>query len=60
MHEPIVVTQGQDRVSVELPGAENEEELRRLIGATGVLDVPGHRPQLGSVRNVCTGAATGR
>jgi preprotein translocase subunit SecD len=35
--EPIVVTQGQDRVSVELPGAEEEEELRRLIGATGVL-----------------------
>jgi preprotein translocase subunit SecD len=36
--EPIVVTQGQDRVSVELPGAENEEDLRRLIGATGVLE----------------------
>ena len=25
--EPIVVTQGQDRVSVELPGAEDENEL---------------------------------
>jgi preprotein translocase subunit SecD len=36
--EPIVVTQGQDRVSVELPGADNEEDLRRLIGATGVLE----------------------
>src|SRR3990172_6949296 len=40
--EPIVVTQGQDRVSVELPGAEEKEDLRRLIGATGVLEfVPG-------------------
>jgi protein-export membrane protein SecD len=36
--EPIVVTQGQDRISVELPGAEDENELRRLIGATGVLE----------------------
>jgi preprotein translocase subunit SecD len=36
--EPIVQTQGQDRISVELPGAEDEQELRRLIGATGVLE----------------------
>src|SRR5688500_17055150 len=36
--EPIVVTQGQDRVSVELPGEDDEEELRRLIGATGILE----------------------
>jgi preprotein translocase subunit SecD len=36
--EPIVQTQGQDRISVELPGAENEDQLRRLIGATGVLE----------------------
>jgi preprotein translocase subunit SecD len=36
--EPVVVTQGADRISVELPGAEDEEQLRRLIGATGVLE----------------------
>jgi preprotein translocase subunit SecD len=41
--EPIVVTQGQDRISVELPGVDDEGEIRRLIGTTGVLefmDVP--------------------
>ena len=38
--EPIVVTQGADRISVELPGlaAEDTEEVRRLIGTTGVLE----------------------
>jgi preprotein translocase subunit SecD len=36
--EPIVVTQGTDRVSVELPGVEDEGEIRRLIGTTGVLE----------------------
>ncbi len=36
--EPIVQTQGQDRISVEMPGAKQEEDLRRLIGATGVLE----------------------
>ena len=41
--EPIVVTQGEDRISVELPGVDEEGEIRRLIGTTGVLefmDVP--------------------
>jgi preprotein translocase subunit SecD len=36
--EPVVVTQGADRISVELPGAENENEIRDLIGTTGRLD----------------------
>lgn len=38
--EPVVVTQGQDRISVELPGVEDEADissLRDLLGATGVL-----------------------
>jgi preprotein translocase subunit SecD len=35
--EPIVVTQGADRISVELPGVEDEGEIRKLIGTTGVL-----------------------
>jgi preprotein translocase subunit SecD len=41
--EPIVVTQGEDRISVELPGVDEEGDIRRLIGTTGVLefmDVP--------------------
>jgi preprotein translocase subunit SecD len=36
--EPIVVTQGQDRISVELPGVEEEGDIRRLIGTTGILE----------------------
>ncbi|MFV2063318.1 MAG: protein translocase subunit SecD [Chloroflexota bacterium] len=36
--EPIVVTQGQDRISVELPGIEEEGDIRRLIGTTGILE----------------------
>jgi preprotein translocase subunit SecD len=38
--EPIVVTQGSDRISVELPGlaAANIDEVRKLIGTTGVLE----------------------
>ncbi len=42
--EPIVVTQGEDRISVELPGVEDESDIRSLIGTTGVLEftpVPG-------------------
>jgi protein-export membrane protein SecD len=35
--EPIVVTQGQDRISVEMPGVEDEGDIRGLIGTTGVL-----------------------
>jgi len=36
--EPVVQTQGADRISVELPGAKNEDQIRRLIGTTGRLD----------------------
>ena len=36
--EPIVVTQGEDRISVELPGVEDESDIRGLIGTTGVLE----------------------
>ncbi len=35
--EPIVQTQGSDRISVEIPGVENVEEVRDLIGSTGLL-----------------------
>ena len=36
--EPVVVTQGADRISVELPGLEDEADIRSLIGTTGVLE----------------------
>ena len=36
--EPIVVTQGADRILVELPGVDDEGEIRALIGTTGVLE----------------------
>lgn len=36
--EPNVQTAGSDRISVELPGATNEEQIRSLIGTTGRLD----------------------
>lgn len=46
--EPIVQTQGNDRIVVEIPGVTNEQEVRQLIGSTGRLDfVPIPRGQTG-------------
>jgi preprotein translocase subunit SecD len=36
--EPVVTTQGSDRVVVELPGVTDPEAMRKLIGQTGRLD----------------------
>jgi preprotein translocase subunit SecD len=36
--EPVVQTQGSDRVTVELPGATDKEQIRALVGRTGRLD----------------------
>ena len=36
--EPVVVTQGKDRVVIELPGVSDPEAVRRLVGQTGRLD----------------------
>jgi preprotein translocase subunit SecD len=36
--EPVVQTQGSDRIVVEIPGVSNEQEVRSLIGSTGRLD----------------------
>ncbi len=36
--EPIVQTQGTDRIVVELPGVSDPEAVRKLIGTTGRLD----------------------
>ena len=36
--EPLVQTQGSDRVVVELPGVSNKEDIEKLVGQTGRLD----------------------
>jgi preprotein translocase subunit SecD len=36
--EPLVQTQGTDRIVVELPGVSNADDIRKLIGTTGRLD----------------------
>ena len=36
--EPVVTTQGTDRVVVELPGVTDPEAIRKLVGQTGRLD----------------------
>ncbi len=36
--EPVVTTQGKDRVVVELPGVTDPEAVRKLVGSTGRLD----------------------
>jgi len=36
--EPVVQTQGADRIVVEIPGITNEQEVRGLIGSTGRLE----------------------
>ncbi len=36
--EPVVTTQGSDRIVVELPGVTDPESVRRLVGRTGRLD----------------------
>ncbi len=35
--EPVVLVQGADRIVVEIPGVEDPETVRALIGATGTL-----------------------
>ena len=36
--EPVVTTQGADRIVVELPGVTDPEAVRKLVGQTGRLD----------------------
>jgi preprotein translocase subunit SecD len=42
--EPIVQTQGTDRIVVEIPGVTNVDDVRRLIGSTGLLEFYGVTP----------------
>lgn len=49
--EPIVQTQGQDRIVVEIPGVANPEDVRNLIGSTGLLEfvpIPAGTPGIGA------------
>ncbi|HVL54794.1 MAG TPA: protein translocase subunit SecD, partial [Vitreimonas sp.] len=46
--EPVVTTQGADRIVVELPGVANAQAIRNLIGQTGQLEfvpIPDGAPQ---------------
>ena len=36
--EPQVVVQGNDRIIVEMPGVQNADQIRELVGTTGRLD----------------------
>jgi preprotein translocase subunit SecD len=36
--EPVITTQGSDRIVVELPGVSDPEAIRQLVGQTGRLD----------------------
>ena len=36
--EPLVITQGTDRIIVELPGEQDTATIRKLVGTTGRLD----------------------
>src|SRR6478735_9271724 len=36
--EPQVVIQGNDRIIVEMPGVQNADQIRNLVGTTGRLD----------------------
>jgi len=57
--EPVVQTQGSDRVVVELPGVSNPEEIERLVGTTGRLDfVPLPPDQYGTYTNPGPNTAT--
>ncbi|HEX8940272.1 MAG TPA: protein translocase subunit SecD [Candidatus Limnocylindrales bacterium] len=48
--EPVVQTQGSDRVVVEVPGAANAQQIRDLVGQTGDLEfVPLPKDQYGTV-----------
>jgi len=48
--EPLVQTQGTDRVVVEIPGVTNEQEVRDLIGSTGLLEFIGVTPGTSGVQ----------
>ena len=36
--EPVITTQGGDRINIDLPGAVDASEIRNLVGQTGKLE----------------------
>ena len=43
--EPTIQRQGQDRILVELPGVDNPEHVKALLGAHRQADLPARRHQ---------------
>jgi preprotein translocase subunit SecD len=57
--EPVVQTQGTDRIVVELPGVNNPDPIRKLLGQTGRLDfIPLPVERYGSGSNPGPNSAT--
>ncbi|HEX5829099.1 MAG TPA: protein translocase subunit SecD [Candidatus Limnocylindrales bacterium] len=51
--EPQVVIQGEDRIIVEMPGVQNPDQIRNLVGTTGRLDfVPLGQTQMAQDQDV--------
>ncbi len=58
--EPQVVTQGSDRVVVELPGESDENAIEQLVGQTGLLEfIPLPPAKYGTASTTTTGGPTG-
>ena len=61
--EPIVQTQGTDRIVVELPGVQDSEAIEKLVGSTGRLDfvpLPTDQYGTGSTAGSAKGVAEGQ
>ncbi|MGH2511097.1 MAG: protein translocase subunit SecD, partial [Candidatus Limnocylindrales bacterium] len=58
--EPEVVTQGSDRVVVELPGVSDEAAIQQLVGQTGLLEfIPLPPAKYGTASTTTTGGPNG-
>jgi preprotein translocase subunit SecD len=58
--EPEIVTQGSDRVVVELPGVTDENAITKLVGSTGLLEfIPLPAATYGTASTSATGGPTG-
>ena len=58
--EPEVVTQGTDRVVVELPGVSDEDAITKLVGSTGLLQfIPLPAATYGTASTNSSGSPTG-
>lgn len=56
--EPLVQTQGTDRIVVELPGVTNPDSIRALLGTTGRLDLVPLPREVYGFFNTATGQPT--